>query len=193
MLLTDSLVRISFDGQSTVDYSIRALSKLRRTATNRDQLLLRSIGSDIDRLREYVSALKAELQPRLERLSASQPIHSSLSHSSSLPPFTPQTSSQMHKAASTLQAAWRRRSHLSHRRSAFRELDYCPAALSRAFLRGERMPYVRHRSEDVVVDLVPQEAAAAPDATPASLDIRAARRSAGGAAPPGGAHFMSIL
>ena len=72
LALTASPVRMSLDGQATVDYSINALSKLRREATKRDKLLLQSIGSDVDRLREFVSALKAELQPRLERLSASE-------------------------------------------------------------------------------------------------------------------------
>ena len=183
--------------EAAVDHSVAALGKLRRAATTRDQLMLRTIGSDINQLRESLASMTAELQPRLERLSAAEPIpHGSLRYIGSSP-GRPKPSHQRVKAASALQAAWRRRRHLSHCRSAFRDLDYCPPSLRRAFLRGERLPYAQHRAGDanpIANDASPAGGAhvAQPEgATPLSGFALAPFASA--APPSGGGHFMSIL
>jgi hypothetical protein len=183
--------------EAAVDHSVAALGKLRRAATTRDQLMLRTIGSDINQLRESLASVTAELQPRLERLSAAEPIpHGSLRYIGSSP-GRPKPSHQRVKAASALQAAWRRRRHLSHCRSAFRDLDYCPPSLRRAFLRGERLPYAQHRAGDanpIANDASPAGGAhvAQPEgATPLSGFALAPFASA--APPSGGGHFMSIL
>ena len=176
---------------ASVQRSCDNLTAIHANRMSRDVDNVRSLHSEVTRVRAAVEGLANDLQPRLDRLASSEPQHA-------LPPrhlawdFTAAPSKQQELAASRLQAAWRRsHPHGAAIAGGSQHARFCPEILRRNFVLGIRT---------LPAGADAGKASAQASALPPLALVQAPSVAAARAAPPpkGGnsgcaSHFMSIL